>query len=254
MGEPNFEYPLSDSRRAVNAASFLMFGSPALLISAGLMVESVGEHKAWPIFSRERIGGIAGTIVMHKVRTLPKIQTAQGAQGGAYHPDASPVAIGMRDRRFDELLQILQVGLGQLHFPGTRPVDPLNMDALKDAAPSDGFFDEWEMGLYFNSGVVSDGEIHLKPYPNHMEPNLLRTRMALEIMGFRNASFREDIKIAKKAAKVMLGREVDLKDELKQANWLLEHDLMNVPPQPGSTNLTLLQPDSFEGASVPYAA
>jgi lipopolysaccharide/colanic/teichoic acid biosynthesis glycosyltransferase len=229
MSEPNIEYPLSDARRVVNTASVLIFGPPAMVVVGGVAAESMVEHRTWnPLYRDHRIGSVLGHIIMWKTQSLPDKdkQTATGAQCGYAHPDASPVARRIREEGWDELLQILQVARGQLHFPGTRPVDQKNYDKYKEHAHSLELFQEWELGLMINAGVISTGEIWMKQFPDHADPELqtklYNTRMALEVQDLRNASFKKDVKIVTRAAKLVLGMEVDMKAELKAADKLLE--------------------------------
>jgi lipopolysaccharide/colanic/teichoic acid biosynthesis glycosyltransferase len=189
----------------------LVASLPLCLFAAiGIRLSSPG-----PIIYRAQRVGLGGSVfVMHKFRTMHTEQgTRPSAISGAQDPRVFRLGALLRRLKIDELPQLYDVLRGKMSLIGPRPEDPRIVREHYDEAG--------HATLSVHPGLTSPGSLYYYTHGEQLltggDPEmfyverLLPTKLALDLVYVREASFIYDLRLLARTAKtlifVVLGRE-----------------------------------------------
>jgi len=195
------------ARRLVDvllASLALVLLAPVLLLAAiGIRLSSPG-----PIFYRaQRVGQHRTRFTMHKLRTMHVNHASHQSVITAQHdPRVFPFGNWLRRSKIDELPQLFNVLRGEMAIVGPRPEAPSIVDQHYTAL-------EYET-LEARPGLASPGSIYNFTHgemvlasddpEKHYVEQLLRLKLALDVVYVRRASARYDAAIIARTLWVIL--------------------------------------------------
>jgi lipopolysaccharide/colanic/teichoic acid biosynthesis glycosyltransferase len=157
-----------------------------------------------PVFFRqERVGRFGRKFYIHKFRTMVSGDAARGLSITAAHdPRITPAGKFLRQRKLDELPQLIDVFKGDMSLVGPRPEVPefvaLYPSEVRDEVLSvrPGITDETSMRFRHESELLADADDARKFYIETIMPE----KLASYVDYVRTRSFRRDFSILARTA------------------------------------------------------
>lgn len=170
----------------------VVFSPLLIIISIAIKCDSPGEI----IFRQERVGKFGQIFLIHKFRTMKKNSSMQLTLGdGDYR--ITRVGKIVRKYHFDELLQLIDVLMGNMSLVGPRPEVPEFTKYHKE---------KWKEVLKIRPGITGYGtlktlDFEYKTLANSKDPKqdyikiILPKKLDLELEYLKKQSFLFDLKL-----------------------------------------------------------
>jgi len=161
---------------------------------------SLGDRRSEPRSGEEQdrrqVPSFGRPFTMYKFRTMVVDAEKDGARlAEANDPRVTPVGRFLRKTRLDEILQFINVLMGDMSLVGPRPERPEFVQALSGKIP--GYLDR--LGL--KPGITGLAQI-LNGYDEDLES--VRRKVSLDLLYLQNASLWNDFKILLRTVRVVL--------------------------------------------------
>jgi lipopolysaccharide/colanic/teichoic acid biosynthesis glycosyltransferase len=188
------EYLSSNRKRQLDIVGGLTLLGGTSLLSAGVGIEAMIEHRRLnPIFRQRRIGRDGREVTVYKYESIHDKGDPAELRGGSKHPGASKIGTLVRATCLDELPQFVNVVKGDLSLVGARPLPSTYLEYYRSFIPEE-LFTQWKECYDMNVGLTGEGQMFTKRYPEHTE-QVVRRRMEIEITATESASLKNDLRV-----------------------------------------------------------